>query len=65
MKVKDPYSSFEEVCVDEVHAGCAEVSSREYFQNDDEKIKIIAGHFKEIMQTLGLDLGDDSLKETP
>jgi GTP cyclohydrolase IA len=65
MKVKDLYSSFEEVCVDEINAASAEVSSPEYFQNDDEKIKIIAGHFKEIMQTLGLDLKDDSLKETP
>lgn len=65
MKVKDLYSSFEEVCVDEMNGGCAEVSSPGYFQNDAEKIKIIAGHFKEIMQTLGLDLSDDSLKETP
>jgi len=33
--------------------------------NDDEKIEIIAGHFKGIMQALGLDLKDDSLKGTP
>lgn len=33
--------------------------------SDDEKIAIISGHFKEIMQTLGLDLSDDSLKGTP
>ncbi|MEO8764572.1 MAG: GTP cyclohydrolase I FolE [Ginsengibacter sp.] len=33
--------------------------------SDDEKIKIIALHFKEIMHTLGLDLHDDSLKGTP
>ncbi|HEY4198429.1 MAG TPA: GTP cyclohydrolase I FolE [Mucilaginibacter sp.] len=32
---------------------------------DAEKIKIIAHHFREIMQTLGLDLTDDSLKGTP
>lgn len=32
---------------------------------DQEKIKIITGHFKEIMQTLGLDLKDDSLSGTP
>jgi GTP cyclohydrolase I len=32
---------------------------------DQEKIKIITGHFKEIMQTLGLDLTDDSLSGTP
>ena len=33
--------------------------------NDDEKIKKIQSHFKEIMETLGLDLSDDSLKGTP
>nr|WP_068889425.1 GTP cyclohydrolase I FolE [Pedobacter panaciterrae] len=32
---------------------------------DDEKIKIISGYFREIMQTLGLDLTDDSLNGTP
>jgi GTP cyclohydrolase I len=32
---------------------------------DQEKIKIIAGHFREIMETLGLDLTDDSLNGTP
>jgi len=32
---------------------------------DEEKIKIIAGHFRGIMNTLGLDLQDDSLKNTP
>ena len=32
---------------------------------DDEKIEIIAGHFREIMNTLGLDLTDDSLNGTP
>ena len=30
-----------------------------------EKIAIIEGHFKKIMETLGLDLNDDSLEETP
>ncbi|MBN8672879.1 MAG: GTP cyclohydrolase I FolE [Chitinophagales bacterium] len=32
---------------------------------DEEKIKIISGHFREIMNTLGLDLSDDSLRGTP
>lgn len=32
---------------------------------DEEKIKIISRHFREIMNTLGLDLADDSLKGTP
>lgn len=32
---------------------------------DEEKIRIISSHFREIMNTLGLDLNDDSLKGTP
>jgi GTP cyclohydrolase I len=34
-------------------------------KSDDEKIEIIQEHFKAIMETLGLDLDDDSLKGTP
>ena len=33
--------------------------------SDEEKIRIISGHFREIMITLGLDLSDDSLNGTP
>lgn len=33
--------------------------------SDQEKIKKIEGHFREIMITLGLDLTDDSLRGTP
>lgn len=33
--------------------------------DDEEKIKVIAAHFSEIMHTLGLDLEDESLKGTP
>ncbi|MEP6950802.1 MAG: GTP cyclohydrolase I FolE [Ginsengibacter sp.] len=33
--------------------------------SDEEKVKIIARHFREIMLTLGLDLQDDSLRGTP
>jgi len=33
--------------------------------SDDEKIAVIEKHFKAIMDTLGLDLTDDSLKGTP
>ncbi len=36
------------------------------FELDDElKIELIEKHFKEIMQIMGLDLSDDSLKGTP
>jgi GTP cyclohydrolase IA len=34
-------------------------------KTDDEKIDIITRHMEAIMQTLGLDLSDDSLKGTP
>lgn len=33
--------------------------------SDEEKVSKIASHFKEIMLTLGLDLNDDSLQQTP
>ena len=33
--------------------------------SDEDKMKIISRHFREIMLTLGLDLQDDSLKGTP
>lgn len=33
--------------------------------SDEEKIEKISGHFREIMETLGLDLNDDSLSGTP
>lgn len=34
-------------------------------KTDEEKIRLISSHFREIMNTLGLDLTDDSLKGTP
>jgi len=33
--------------------------------SEEEKMKRIEGHFRQIMETLGLDLNDDSLKGTP
>src|SRR4051812_15206962 len=33
--------------------------------SDDKKIEIIASNFKNILETLGLDLTNDSLKESP
>jgi GTP cyclohydrolase I len=36
-----------------------------FAKSDKEKITEIAFHFKKIMETLGLDLNDDSLKGTP
>lgn len=34
-------------------------------RTDEEKIAVISRHFREIMNTLGLDLTDDSLRGTP
>ena len=34
-------------------------------KSDDEKIRTISWHFEKIMETLGLDLDDDSLRGTP
>lgn len=34
-------------------------------KSDEEKMAIIAGHFRQIMTTLGLDMEDDSLRGTP
>jgi len=39
--------------------------SNAFEKSDEEKIAIIQDHFKGIMETLGLDLEDDSLKGTP
>ena len=36
-----------------------------FAKSDAEKIEIIKGHFKKIMETLGLDLNDDSLAGSP
>lgn len=39
--------------------------SSDKLQDDDHKIKKISAHFREIMLTLGLNLNDESLRETP
>ena len=36
-----------------------------FAKSDAEKIEIIKGHFEKIMETLGLDLKDDSLAGSP
>lgn len=36
-----------------------------FLLTDEQKVDIIEGHFKSIMETLGLDLDDDSLNGTP
>ena len=65
------YKDFEEISLEEIEenfngfAGKSSSNGDKVLMKDDEKIKIIADHFKTIMQTLGLDLKDDSLKDTP
>jgi len=39
--------------------------STAFDKSDEEKMSIIQEHFKVIMETMGLDLSDDSLKGTP
>lgn len=48
-------------------AGSAETPLRDdaFELSKSDKIEIIRGHFEKIMDTLGLDLTDDSLKGTP
>lgn len=52
---------------DEHHSTSSETPLREdaFELNDVEKMMRIENHFKAIMETLGLDLNDDSLKGTP
>ena len=52
---------------DEHAGGAAGTPMREdaFALSDEEKIRKIEYHFKEIMETLGLDLNDDSLSGTP
>ena len=65
------HKNFDEVCLDEIEARDTDFSKRGIAtigkdgMNEEEKIKVIADHFRGIMQALGLDLNDDSLKGTP
>jgi GTP cyclohydrolase I len=67
LKMAQNPSFTEEVEVGEQHDIIPQMSLREdaFDFTDEEKINAITGYFKEIMFTLGLDLEDDSLKETP
>ena len=58
--------SIDEIGDDHLSASTKTPLRTDAFELDDEiKIELIAKHFKEIMQVLGLDLTDDSLKGTP
>ncbi len=49
----------------ESHAADTPLRPDAFELSDHEKISRIEGHFREIMETLGMDLSDDSLKGTP
>jgi GTP cyclohydrolase I len=71
MKQKETLSNSplnEDIEMEDEHVGGASDTPLrpDAFEMDDElKIELISKHFKEIMQILGLDLTDDSLKGTP
>lgn len=57
----------DEQLLDESLGTCTDTAFREdaFDFSDEEKVSMISRHFREIMRVLGLDLSDDSLKETP
>ncbi len=65
-KIKIALEDFEEM--GDMHVGTSvetPLRGDAFKLNDDEKIELIAGHFEKIMNILGLDLNDDSLRGTP
>ncbi len=73
--MKEPvtiFQGFDEMCIskfddDDNISTSAETAIRHdaFSMNDDKKMELISQHFKQIMEILGLDLNDDSLKGTP
>jgi len=62
----DQLISVEDMNEDHVGSSYETPLRADAFEMDDElKMELIAKHFKEIMQILGMDLSDDSLKGTP
>ncbi|MEQ9262143.1 MAG: GTP cyclohydrolase I FolE [Owenweeksia sp.] len=71
MEIKKNSKALEAVAEEQgdIHlsSGNAETPMRAgaFDQSDEEKIEAIRGHFEKILDTLGMDLTDDSLKGTP
>jgi GTP cyclohydrolase IA len=65
----DDYAIEEDIdLIGESHIGTSAdtpMSADAFKMDDSEKMRRIAGHFREIMDVLGLDLTDDSLSGTP
>lgn len=64
------FRSIEDVdlLIDEQHLSTeldTPIREEAFEKTDDEKIKVISWHFSKIMETLGLNLADDSLNDTP
>lgn len=66
MEINIPRASVEEIGEDHVGTSIETPLREDAFEMDDNlKIELIEKHFGEIMNVLGLDLTDDSLKGTP
>lgn len=66
MGIKLSSASFEDIGNEHVGTSLETPLREDAFEMDDNlKIELIEKHFKEIMNVLGLDLTDDSLKGTP
>jgi len=65
-KINSAYSAIEEIG-DEHIATSIETPMRDdaFVLSDEDKMRVIESHFRKIMETLGLDLSDDSLSGTP
>jgi GTP cyclohydrolase I len=65
-KIKLSELTADEIGDEHIYTGIETPMKADAFKlSDDEKIKKIQFHFAEIMETLGLDLTDDSLSGTP
>src|SRR5438105_2506747 len=63
---KNKFISYDEIGDNHIATSIDTPLREDAFALDDEtKVELISKHFKEIMQILGLDLTDNSLKGTP
>jgi GTP cyclohydrolase I len=66
MGIKIARASFEEIGDEHVGTSLQTPLREDAFEMDDDlKVELIEKHFREIMNIMGLDLTDDSLKGTP
>jgi len=67
MKLNEDMAELEDL-LGEQHIGTSPdtpIRNDAFDLSDNEKMSLIAYHFREIMQTMGLDMSDDSLNGTP